>query len=104
MVSNTLDVTRFYATLLQGRLLRPAQLAEMKTGSAANDDYGLGLKRTYTACGIAYGHEGDFPGYRNAVWATPNGRRVADVMINIDPTHVSWTSLEAAAQTALCSG
>jgi hypothetical protein len=76
----------------------------MKTGSAANDDYGLGLKRAYTACGLAYGHEGDFPGYRNAVWATPNGRRVADVMINIDPTHVSWTSLEAAAQTALCSG
>jgi D-alanyl-D-alanine carboxypeptidase len=104
MVSNAFDVTRFYATLLQGRLLRPAELAEMKTGSAAKGDYGLGLRRAYTACGIAFGHEGDFPGYRNAVWATPNGRRVADVMVNIDPTHVSWNSLEAAAQTALCSG
>jgi len=52
----------------------------------------------------AIGHEGDFPGYRNAVWATPNGRRVAVAMVNIDTTHVSWSRLEKAAQTALCSG
>jgi D-alanyl-D-alanine carboxypeptidase len=104
MVSSAPDVASFLAALLQGRLLPAAQLAEMKTGSAANGDYGLGLKMTYTACGRAIGHEGDFPGYRNAVWATPNGRRVAVAMVNIDTTRVSWSRLETAAQTALCAG
>jgi D-alanyl-D-alanine carboxypeptidase len=104
MVSSAPDLTRFFAALPQGRLLPAAQLAEMKTGSTANRDYGLGLKMTYTACGAAIGHEGDFPGYRNAVWATPNGRRVAVAMVNIDTTRVSWSRLRTAAQTALCFG
>jgi D-alanyl-D-alanine carboxypeptidase len=104
MVSNAPDVATFFAALLKGTLLPAAQLAEMKTGSAANEDYGLGLKTTYTACGKAIGHEGDFPGYRNAVWATPKGRRIAVAMVNVDTTHVSWSTLETAAQTALCAG
>jgi D-alanyl-D-alanine carboxypeptidase len=104
MVSNGPDLTTFFRALLGGMLLPAAQLAEMKTGSQANGGYGLGLKVTSTACGTAIGHEGDFPGYRNAVWAKPNGRRVAVAMVNIDTTHVSWNRLEAAAQAALCSG
>jgi D-alanyl-D-alanine carboxypeptidase len=103
MASNAADVTRFFVALLRGQLLPAAQLAEMKTGSAVNSNYGLGLRKAYTSCGTAYGHEGDFPGYRNVVWATRDGRRAADVMVNIDATHVSWDRLEAAAQAALCS-
>jgi D-alanyl-D-alanine carboxypeptidase len=103
MSSNAADVTRFFVALLRGQLLPAAQLAEMKTGSAADGDYGLGLKKVYTSCGIAYGHDGDFPGYRNAVRVTRNGRRAADVMVNIDATHVAWSRLEAAAETALCA-
>ncbi len=103
MSSNAADVTRFFVALLRGQLLPRAQLAEMKTGSPANGNYGLGLKKTYTSCGVAYGHEGDFPGYRNAVWITRDARRAADVMVNIDETHVSWDRIEAAAQAALCS-
>jgi D-alanyl-D-alanine carboxypeptidase len=103
MASNAADVTRFFSALLRGRLLPPAQLAEMTTGSAANSDYGLGLQKAHTSCGTAYGHQGDFPGYRNAVWVTGGGRRAADVMVNIDTTHVSWSRLEAAAEAALCS-
>ena len=103
MSSNAADVTRFFVALLRGQLLPPTQLAEMKTGSPANGNYGLGLRKTYTSCGVAYGHEGDFPGYRNAVWVTRNGRRAADVMVNIDATHVSWDRLQASAQAALCA-
>lgn len=103
MASNAADVTRFLVALLRGQLLPPAQLAEMKTGSPANSNYGLGLKKEHTSCGTAYGHEGDFPGYRNAVWVTRDGRRAADVMVNIDTTHASWSRLEAAAEAALCS-
>jgi hypothetical protein len=59
---------------------------------------------TDAAYGRAIGHEGDFAGYRNAVWATPSSRRVAVAMVNIDTTHVSWSRLETATQTALCTG
>jgi D-alanyl-D-alanine carboxypeptidase len=104
MASNATDVTRFFVALLRGQLLPPPQLAEMKTGSLANTNFGLGLRKAYTSCGTVYGHEGDFPGYRNVVWVARDGRRAADVMVNIDATHVSWHRLQASAQAALCAG
>jgi D-alanyl-D-alanine carboxypeptidase len=103
IVSNAEDLTRFFAALIKGRLLRAAQLAKMKT-EVTPHRYGLGLRITHTACGKAFGHDGDFPGYRNVVWATADGRHVASVMVNVDPTRVPWSKLEAAAKTALCSG
>ncbi|OAI55258.1 hypothetical protein AYO48_00685 [Gaiella sp. SCGC AG-212-M14] len=63
-----------------------------------------GLTLTSTRCGRAVGHDGDFPGYRSIVLATPNGRREAVVMINVDESRVPWSRLEAAAGIALCSG
>lgn len=104
IVSNAADLTTFFAALLKGKLLPAVQLKAMKTGSAENGTYGLGLRTTFTRCGRAFGHDGDFPGYRNIVWATANGRRVAVVMVNIDTTHVPWSTLRAAALTALCVG
>jgi D-alanyl-D-alanine carboxypeptidase len=88
IVSNADDVTRFFAALLSGRLLRADQLEAMKTrvpGSRLelgvrvgySAPYGLGLRIEQTPCGTAYGHDGDFPGYRNVVWATGNGRRTS---------------------------
>jgi D-alanyl-D-alanine carboxypeptidase len=103
IVSSADDVTRFFAALMRGRLLPRRELSEMKT-TVAPYGYGLGLRTTYTRCGKAYGHEGDFVAYRTIVWATTNGRRVAAMMVNIDDTRVSWDELEAAAETALCSG
>lgn len=70
IVTNASDVTKFFAALLKGRLLPAAQLAEMKTGSAAAATYGLGLRMTSTSCGRAVGHDGDFPAS-----ATSSGRR-----------------------------
>jgi D-alanyl-D-alanine carboxypeptidase len=85
MISTTADMTRFYSALLNGRLLRPAQLAEMKTtvrapgldvlGSGAS--YGLGLMRIPLSCGGAYyGHGGDVPGYSTRDGISADGRRV----------------------------
>jgi hypothetical protein len=50
------------------------------------------------------GHAGAFPGHRNIVWSTSNGRRVAAVMINTNQGHVVLSKLRAVAETALCSG
>jgi D-alanyl-D-alanine carboxypeptidase len=104
IVSNAADVTKFFAALLRGRLLPAAQLKAMKTGSAVTGTYGLGLMITSTRCGKAFGHDGDFPGWRNITLAKADGRRVAVAMVNIDTTHVTWDRLRAAAETALCSG
>ena len=95
--------TGFFAALLGGRVLSPSLVAEMKT-VVVGYDYGHGLRVTYTSCGKAFGHDGDSPGYRNVVYATPNGRRVASIMVNVDETKVPWKTLHAAADTAFCSG
>src|SRR6476659_9959228 len=88
IVSNAADLTKFFSALFGGRLLPAAQLAEMKTRAAGNDVYGLGLRMATVRCGKVLGHDGDYPGYRNVVWATADGRRVSIVMINIDDSRV----------------
>jgi D-alanyl-D-alanine carboxypeptidase len=104
IVSNARDVTTFYRALLTGRLLPAAQLNEMKVPAPAAGTYGLGIVSTFTACGRAFGHDGDFFGWRTEVLATANGKREAVVMVNIDATFVPWGRLEATVKTALCRG
>jgi D-alanyl-D-alanine carboxypeptidase len=104
IVSNAGDLTKFFSSLLKGRLLPAAQLKEMKTGSRVSGVYGLGLRMTTTKCGRVFGHDGAFPGYRTIVWATSNGRRVAVVMINTNQGLPALSKLQPAAVTALCSG
>jgi D-alanyl-D-alanine carboxypeptidase len=104
IVSTAADVTTFFSALFRGRLLPPSLLAQMKTATAVTGNYSLGLRSTFTRCGRAFGHDGDFLGWRNVVWSTPNGRRVAVVMVNIDPTRLAWSRLESAAVSAFCSG
>lgn len=102
LVSNGDDLTRFFSALLAGRLLRPDLLAEMRT-VVTTSQYGLGLMRLETRCGTAFGHLGDAPGYRNVVLASPDGRRVAELMVNVDPSFLSTSRLESAGQTVFCA-
>jgi D-alanyl-D-alanine carboxypeptidase len=116
IVSNADDVIRFYAALLDGRLLPRPLLAAMKTrvtgthrevgvNVAFSAPYGLGLSIEHLSCGTAYGHTGDIPGYRNVVWASADGRRVAVVMTNLfDDGALSWTRIRGLAARAFCSG
>jgi D-alanyl-D-alanine carboxypeptidase len=104
MVSNARDVTTFYRALLTGRLLLATQLSEMKIPSPVAGTYGLGISSEFTTCGRAFGHAGDFFGWRNGVLATANGKREAVVMVNVDTTFVPWERLQAVTMTALCRG
>jgi D-alanyl-D-alanine carboxypeptidase len=88
MISTTGDVSRFFSALLGGRLLHPAQLAEMKaTVRAAELDpvwpgarYGLGLMEIPLSCGgVYYSHAGDLAGYTTRDGASADGRRVVVV-------------------------
>ncbi|ANS70739.1 alkaline D-peptidase [Streptomyces lincolnensis] len=88
MISTTGDVSRFFAALLGGRLLHPAQLAEMKTTVRAAEldpvwpgaRYGLGLMEIPLSCGgVYYSHGGDLAGYTTRDGVSADGRRVVVV-------------------------
>jgi len=104
IVSNALDVTVFYRALLGGKLVPAAQLDEMESPSQNAGTYGLGIDNTFTSCGRAYGHNGDFLAWRNEVLSTANGKRQAVVMVNVDQSRVSWAGIDASVKTALCRG
>ncbi|MCC9705288.1 hypothetical protein E4N62_08475 [Streptomyces sp. MNU76] len=70
--------------LLGGRLLRPAQLAAMRTTVRAPEldpgwagaRYGLVLMEVPLSCGgVYYGHGGDIPGYTTRNGFSADGRR-----------------------------
>jgi D-alanyl-D-alanine carboxypeptidase len=103
IVSTAADVTTFFSALMKGRVVSAPLLRQMKTHSDSSGTYGLGLRLSFTSCGRAFGHEGDFVGWRNVVWANASGSRVAVVMVNID-TRVSRARLDKFAATAVCSG
>ncbi|MFG3252388.1 serine hydrolase domain-containing protein [Streptomyces sp. NPDC048172] len=108
MISSGRDINRFYGALLDGRLLRPAELRAMKTtrptGNPNGRAYGLGLESLPLPCGgLFWGHTGDSLGFQTAAGATRDGRRVT-AMANLDPggTEAQDDDMDALVTTALC--
>jgi len=87
LVSNADDLRRFYRALLGGRLLRPAQLAQMKTlvPLGEGSGYGLGLYSLPTPCGQIWGHDGGVPGYSTIAWNDGAGRRGISIGLTTEP-------------------
>ncbi|WP_189174595.1 serine hydrolase domain-containing protein [Streptomyces lasiicapitis] len=87
LVSTGPDVTAFWTALMSGKLLAPAQLAEMKKTvadpEARSEHYGLGVERyQHTPGFVTWGHSGFMEtGHklRNAV--TDDGRRSVTLLI-----------------------
>lgn len=109
LVSTPADLDRFYGALLDGKLLRPAQLAEMQRTVPADElgipgaRYGLGLGSIPVSCGLFWGHEGGIIGFTNLAGVGPDGRRVT-VLFNQDPAPGQANQhLLAATDTAVCS-
>jgi D-alanyl-D-alanine carboxypeptidase len=88
----THDLTPFFRALLGGRLLRPAQLAEMMRTVPVSSDiakiwpngqYGLGLARRPLSCGGFYwGHDGGDGGSNQVTGVTADGRSSAVVTMS----------------------
>jgi D-alanyl-D-alanine carboxypeptidase len=77
IISTTDDLNSFYAALLGGRLLAPAQLAEMKTtvDTGVGFRYGLALFQIALPCGVTiWGHDGGVPGYVTISLQTEDGK------------------------------
>jgi D-alanyl-D-alanine carboxypeptidase len=93
IVANARDVASFYRTPLTGGLLQASSLRAMKTtvseGSFPADikrsRYGLGLERSPTPCGTAWGHSANFAGYEVYAVSSANGRWQVVLLINQDP-------------------
>lgn len=112
LISTPGDLNRFFAALVGGRLLGPAELAQMRTTVEVPDDtglgtgvrFGLGVTSTPLSCGgLAWGHGGDIPGYstRNAV--TDDGRAAAVAVTAVGaPTGQHVDNAQALVDTALC--
>jgi D-alanyl-D-alanine carboxypeptidase len=111
LVSTPRDLNRFMTSLLDGRLLRPAQLAQMRTTVKAPGfeptkgwRYGLGLARHAPGCGVVgWGHGGDIQGFESRNLATRDGR-AATVVVTGLPTSVDQVEhVSRAVDTALCA-
>ncbi|WP_067487498.1 serine hydrolase domain-containing protein [Actinomadura hibisca] len=107
MISSAADLNRFLAALVRGKLLKPAQLREMKrtvpTGRSSGSTYGLGLESVPLGPGCKgsyWGHGGDMLGFATISGIKADGRR-ATVMSTLNPG-ANDEVMEAALKTALC--
>ncbi|MEU5429853.1 serine hydrolase domain-containing protein [Streptomyces olivoreticuli] len=109
MISTNSDLNRFFTALLAGRLLPPAQLAQMRTtvpaGAPFADGarYGLGLVSTPLSCGGVYwGHGGSTTGYETRGGVTAKGR-AANIAVTTQPSDgATMKRVESLVDKALC--
>lgn len=86
IASSAHDLTRFFAALLDGRLLPPRLLREMETlVPAGRLRYGLGLAVFPTRCGDAWGHTGNAQGTVTVAWNRPDASRQVVLVVNTYP-------------------
>ncbi|WP_285564181.1 serine hydrolase domain-containing protein [Streptomyces sp. RTGN2] len=106
IISTAHDLNRFYAALLGGRLLAPAQLREMTTTVDAPElgvRYGLGLGEITLSCGGSYfGHPGELLGYHTWSGSTRDGTRTAVVYTTSDGGENTQAAIGRLVDEELC--
>ncbi|MEV5775469.1 serine hydrolase domain-containing protein [Streptomyces antimycoticus] len=118
LISTDRDLDRFFTALLGGRLLPPAQLAEMRRTVPVGPDfevafphaqYGLGMMRQPLSCGgYRWGHGGDLEGATVRTGFTEGGRRSVTISSSGKTDDEQLLRAEAALQSlterVLCDG
>ena len=117
LISTPSDLDTFYRALLGGKLLPPAQLAQMRTTVPMEPEfpdasgYGLGLYWMATPCGPVWGHDGGVVGQLTISLHAPDARRQMSIGVNLshyqvtlDEEHPVDTALFGALLTGLCPG
>jgi len=113
MISTPSDLNKFLVALQNGKLIKPATLAEMRDskaflpGGEAFPDlvwhYGLGTNGYELSCGgIAWGHGGDIDGYSSRTAITADGRAVT--LVVTAATNEGVFPVLDAFDAALCAG
>ncbi|WP_163572715.1 serine hydrolase [Fodinicola feengrottensis] len=105
LVSTTADLDRFLAGLTGGRLLAPAQFAEMRRTLPFSSGYGLGFMQIPLTCGTAWGHAGGIQGFNTFAMTSLDGmRRVEAYATPYEPTAEASTAVRNLLDTAYCGG
>ncbi|MFJ8017005.1 serine hydrolase domain-containing protein [Streptomyces sp. NPDC096339] len=97
LVSTMDDLNRFYAALLDGRIVGRSSLAEMQRTvpvralDGSPIQYGLGLHRVDTRCGTFWGHDGTVWGAGTISLTRSDGRRQMSVAVNLQ----RWNVIDA---------
>jgi D-alanyl-D-alanine carboxypeptidase len=84
MITTPIDLARFWQALQGGRLLAPAQMAQMHKSVPEPEvaqafpgaRYGLGITSIQDSCGRYWAHPGDVPGTSTVNGVSPDGKRV----------------------------
>jgi len=101
LVSTSADLARFMWALFSGRLLSAACLGEMLTAwpmeyALENHRYGLGVQRFESEMGPAYGHTGQFTGYRSVAFYFQRSTMTVAMQVNADAENLLPTFLKLA--------
>jgi len=107
IVSTLDDVADIHRALFGGRLLAAEQQRELQKTVPAGPglDYGLGVFRLDTPCGVAWGHDGGTPSAVSVSLTSPDGTRQAALAATSDQN--TWTEqiavdYSSALLTAFC--
>ena len=107
IVASAEDEARFLTALMRGELLRPAELAALKSPpSSIGSAYALGVLVVQSGCaGTAYHHGGAGPGFKTSVFVSGDGSRVAVLLANgnrrDDPAY--YARIDDAAKRLFCA-
>jgi D-alanyl-D-alanine carboxypeptidase len=96
IISTLDDVADFHRALFSGRLLAPDKQRELQATvpAAPGLDYGLGVFKLQTPCGLAWGHDGGTPSAVSISLSSPDGARQSVMMLTRDAN--TWTEQIAA--------
>lgn len=87
LVSTATDLNRFFAALLSGELLRPAELQAMQTTRPTDADFhagGLGISRLTLPNLVVWGHTGGIFGY--GTWSYHSADATRQVTLSLTTT------------------
>jgi len=108
LIGTPSDLNTFFLALLDGKLLKPAQLKEMKKtikapGFPEGWQYGLGVVSMKMSCGVTgWGHGGDIDGYETRGAATTDGRAASVAVTALPSSEAGAMNVIKAVDTALC--
>ncbi|MGH3500464.1 MAG: serine hydrolase domain-containing protein [Nocardioidaceae bacterium] len=104
LISTTRDLNKFFAALLDGRLIPDHLLEEMKTPGVEGARYGLGLAFWQdTSCGVpVYGNDGDALAYQAWSYSTADGSRQVTVALTPDFHGDADNAVDAFVDEAIC--
>jgi D-alanyl-D-alanine carboxypeptidase len=111
LIGTPRDLNKFLTELLDGELMEPEQLEEMKTlidapefDTTGTARYGLGLGTFDLSCGgVAWTHGGNAPGYVTRNGVTDDGRAATVVVTAPAMSLPAAQNIEKALDTALCA-